>query len=203
MPFLKVTKKDFLLVTLIGFLVGILILPIAVNLGFRLSAFFIIGSIGGFTIFAPAALWFLYFLAEFKPIFAQFGRYAAVGTLNTLLDLSALNLLIFLSGQAAGIYFTLFKGLSFWVGMTNSYFWNKFWTFNSRTGASAYEYVRFGLFTFIGFLINVTTASLIVNLIGPIGGADPRLWANIAALSATGVSFLWNFLSYRYLVFRH
>lgn len=195
-------KRDFRFVTLIGFLVGILVLPIGKNLGFQISFVSASASIIGFTILAPIALWLLYFLSEFWKVLAQFGRYAAVGTLNVSLDLSVLNLLIYLTDAAGGIYFSVFKSVSFLVATTNSYFWNKFWTFQSQTPIDIKEYARFAAFTFIGLLINVTAASLINNFLGPVVALDPRLWANIAALLAVAVSFLWNFLSYRHLVFR-
>jgi putative flippase GtrA len=193
--------KDFLLVSIIGFLVGWLILPIAVNFNFKITPLFILGSVIGFTIFAPLMLAIIYGLSRFWPVLRQFGRFAAVGTLNTLLDISVLNLLIYFTGFAAGLYFSLFKAISFLVATTNSYFWNKFWTFQSKTLTNFAEYFRFAVFTFIGVLLNNGTASFLVNIVGPKANFSPIAWANLAALLAVAVSFLWNFCSYRYIIF--
>ncbi len=195
-------KKDYYLVTIIGFLVGWLVLLPAKNLGLTLSADLISASVIGFTLLAPIALFVLKKLSRFWAVFDQFGKFAAVGTLNTLLDLGVLNLLMFLTGFYSGFPFAGFKSVSFLVGTTNSYFWNKLWTFQSKLPVTVAEYIRFGLFTLVGALINVSVASLIVNVIGAPAGMDLKLWANLGALMAVFAGFLWNFLSYRNIVFK-
>lgn len=133
--------------------------------------------------------------------YAQFGRFVIVGALNTLVDLGVLNALMFFSGISSGIYFTLFKATSFLVAVTNSYIWNKRWTFKSLGKVSTREYVLFGIVSVVGMVINVTTASLIVNAVTPPYGIGLQLWANIGALLAIAVSFIWNFFGYRNIVF--
>ena len=195
-------KRDFFLVAIIGFLVGWLVLLPAKNLGLNITPFFIAASVVGFTIFAPIALFVLKLLSQFWKVLDQFGKFAAVGTLNTLIDLGILNLLILLTDISAGVYYGLFKAISFLAASTNSYFWNKFWTFGSRLPVTTSEYVRFLFFTLIGTLINVAVASFIVSIIGAPHGVSLKTWANIGAVLAVFVSFLWNFLSYRYVVFK-
>lgn len=134
--------------------------------------------------------------------FAQFGRFAMVGLLNTVIDLGVLNALMLLTGIASGIYFTVFKSISFLVAMTNSYIWNKRWTFKNLKPISLKEYLRFSLVSMVGMIINVTTASLVVNVITPLQGIEPKLWANIGALLAVGVTLIWNFFGYRNIVFK-
>jgi len=196
------SKKDFLLVTTIGFLVGWLILLPAKNIGISLTPLWIAVSVVGFTILAPIALFVLKLLGKMWSIFEQFGKFAAVGTLNTLIDLGILNLLILIFGVSAGLSFSAFKAVSFVFATTNSYFWNKFWTFESATKTSVKEYGHFFLLTLVGTLINVSVASFIVNGITTPAGVSPNLWANIGALLAVFVSFLWNFLSYKLVVFK-
>lgn len=195
-------KKDFYLVTIVGFLVGWLVLLPAKNLGMILSPGLISISVVGFSAFAPMALFTLKKLSHFWPVLDQFGKFAAVGTLNTLLDLGILNLLMSLSGFYAGISYVGFKAVSFILGTTNSYFWNKLWTFESKLPVTFSEYLRFGIFTFVGILINVGVASLIVNLVGAPDGFNPKVWANVGAVIAVLSAMFWNFLSYRNVVFK-
>lgn len=194
--------RDYQLVTIIGFLVGWLVLIPAKNLDFSLTPLAIVASVLGFTILGPVALFVLKALGKIWSVFEQFGKFAAVGTLNTLLDLGVLNLLILITGYFNGSYYVGFKAISFVIATTNSYFWNKFWTFGSKMPASFKEYFRFGIFTLVGALINVGVASLIVNVISIPAGIDPKLWANLGALIAVFVGMLWNFLSYKKLVFK-
>lgn len=195
-------KKDYFFVTIIGFLVGWLVLLPAKNIGFEISTLWVVISVLGFSCFAPIALFILKLLGKVWSVFEQFGKFAAVGTLNTLLDIGVLNLLMLLTEIAQGAYYSGFKAVSFLVATTNSYFWNKLWTFQSKSPVTVSEYIRFALFTLVGALINVSVASLVVNLIGAPSGFDPKLWANVGAIIAVAVSFLWNFLSYRNIVFK-
>jgi putative flippase GtrA len=196
------SKNDYWLVTIIGFLVGwLVLLPLknAFNIPFNLS---VVGlSVIGFTAFAPVALFLTKVVARWWPVFNQFGKFAAVGTLNTLLYLGVLNGLIFLTGIQRGPLFTLFAAISFLIATTNSYFWNKFWTFGNRLPVTIDEYVRFALFTLGGMIINASVASFVVNVLRKPEKINPAQWVNIGALTATAASFLWNFLSYKHFVF--
>lgn len=196
------SKRDFYLASIIGFLFGLLALLPAKNLGFNITPVFILISAVGFAFFSPLALFITYLFGRFFRPAYQFGKFAAVGALNTLIDLGVLNFLIILTDITGGIYFSVFKGISFLTAVTNSYFWNKFWTFGSRLPANIKEYARFGFFTAIGLLINVSTASFMVVVIGSFLNVNPKIWANVAALFATFVSLIWNFLAYKYIVFK-
>jgi len=190
--------KDFKLVTIIGLLVGALALMPAKNLGVEVTLPLVAASVVGFGVFAPIALAILKLLARKYPVFEQFGKFAAVGTLNTLIDLGVLNLLILISGLSSGLPYAGFKASSFVAGTTNSYFWNKFWTFGSKMPVTAKEYIRFAGFTLVGVAINVTVATSVVTFIGD-GG---KLFANIGALSGVFVALAWNFVSYKKFVFK-
>lgn len=191
-------NRDYKLVTVIGCLVGILVLMPAFNLGLSVTPIIAIISIVGFSSFAPFALFILKFLSRWFNPLEQFGKFAAVGTLNTLIDLGVLNLLIFLTGFAKGPFYALFKTISFFIATTNSYAWNKFWTFESRAPISGKEYLKFALFTFVGVVINVSIATGFVTFLGD----GSKLSANIGALIGVFAALMWNFLSYRNVVFK-
>ncbi|MBI2591812.1 MAG: GtrA family protein, partial [Candidatus Brennerbacteria bacterium] len=181
---------------------GVFLAPILFNIGFNLSVFFVFGLILGFSVLAPLALWLMYYLSRFLPFLRQFARFAAVGSLNFILYLSVLNFFIAWYGKTNGIHFIIFTSVAFLIVATNSYLWNKFWTFQSDTALCFGEYIKFAAFTLIGFLINVGTASFINNFIGPSYGISPKIWANISALIAVLTAFIWNFLGYKHVVFK-
>jgi putative flippase GtrA len=130
----------------------------------------------------------------------QFAKFAAVGSLNSFIYFGVLNLLIALTGIAKGAPYALFVLLGFLLSTTNSFFWNKFWTFHSGEKATAGQAASFYLIAAGGALLNTGAASVVVNYINHPGVSD-NLWANFGALIGIGVSFLWNFLGYKYFVF--
>jgi putative flippase GtrA len=87
--------------------------------------------------------------------------------------------------------------------MTNSFLWNKFWTFSQQESAKFKEELpRFLMVTLSGAAINIGIASLVVNIIGAPTGFSPKVWANLGAIVATLIGFLWNFLGYKFFAFR-
>ena len=137
------------------------------------------------------------FLGKWIGVFRQIGKFAVVGILNTVLDFAVLNTLISVSGISEGSMASAFKGVSFIIAVVNSYYWNKHWTFSFK-GKVEREFLQFLVVSLIGFGINVGVFSFVVNVLGS-GGP---LWANLGALAGTAVSFTWNFLGYKFIVFK-
>lgn len=156
-----------------------------------------------FPLMAVAGLWVTWLLGKRFLVIFQAGKFFLVGVIATIVDLLVLNVLILLSGIAAGSIFTLFKGISFLVGAAAKYVGSKLWTFE-RVGFQEVqkEVVRFYVVALIGLAINVAVASFIVNGVGPRFGLQQNIWANIGAVLAAFVSFVWNFLGSKYIVFK-
>ena len=132
----------------------------------------------------------------------QFIKFLLVGVLNTGIDFGVLNLLMFSTGITSGIYYSVFKAISFICSVTNSYIWNKRWTFKKGKSLEKKEFSKFFIISLMSFGVNICVASILVNIIGPIGGISPYVWANISALAAAGFTTLINFFGYKYLVFK-
>lgn len=153
-------------------------------------------------------LWILginlgYFLGQWRSFFNQFGKFAAIGFTNAAVDFGVLNLLIFYSGVSAGLLFPIFKGISFVVSATHSYFWNKYWSFKAvSTDVSGQEFFKFFSVTVGAFLINVSIASIIVNLIGPQFGLSGEAWANVGAVAGSALALIASFIGFKTVVFK-
>lgn len=139
----------------------------------------------------------------------QFLKFGVVGALNTLVDLGVFNLLIFLFGLVHGPLFVGFKAISFVVAVTNSYFMNKHLVFNTRGALNFTEKGRgaeFSLFlivSVVGLLLNVLV-SYVVFMAGKTLAPEVSyyLFANTGAILGSGVVMLWNFLGYKFFVFK-
>lgn len=152
---------------------------------------------------AATCLYITSLIGKKVPVIFQAGKFVTVGISNTLIDWGVLNLQILLTGITAGLFYPVFKGVSFLIAIINSFLWNKFWTFKKgETEKTGTEFLQFLIVSGIGLGINVGIASLAVNVIGPQGGISPKIWATVGALIATMFSMVWNFLGYKFIVFK-
>lgn len=201
---MKFSKKDLLSSLITGFYTGFI--------AWRIFGFLQIPSINGFSfawlmVFVPI-LWVLginlgYFLGKWFNFFNQFGKFAVIGFTNAAVDFGILNFLIFYSGSATGVLFSVFKGISFVVAAVHSYFWNKFWVFEAaKTGVSGREFFKFFSVTFIAILINVGAASIMVNVIGLQFGFSEEAWANISAIIGSAIALAVSFVGFKKAVFK-
>lgn len=142
------------------------------------------------------------YLLQKYPIILQFSKFVAVGFLNTAVDFIVLNILmkIFKTYKGGKIFFL--NVISFSVATINSYFWNKYWTFQDKSSDAAAQFSAFLLVSVCGAGINSLIVYLVTTKVGPRFGLSEKLWANFAKVLATGVSLIWNFIGYKIFVFR-
>jgi putative flippase GtrA len=140
----------------------------------------------------------------------QLSRFSVVGLVNTGIDLAVLNAETLLTGIKEGSGFAVQKGISFSVAATCSYFLNKYWTFEDTSGTEQRRKLsQFFMVSIMGAGINVSTATAVVTwvkvLVNPLLSTDlltDQLWVNVAALCGTGAGLFWNFLGYKFIVFK-
>ena len=214
-------KNDYTLAGITGFFTALFLLPVLTNL----EAVLPFGLPHGIILIIIPFLWVLgigfgRFSSRWIPIMAQIARYVAAGFLSFAIDFGILNTLIIFTGITAGGGFALIKSGGYVVANINAYLWNKYWVFkkydpNEPITASGIvkEYTTFLSVSIVGFVINVSIATLLVGDVsvlgvftipglGPQFGASPKLWANIASVIATAIAIIWNFTGYKFIVFK-
>lgn len=146
-------------------------------------------------------------ICEKYPIIGQFARFVVIGVLNTSIDLAVLNFLMFATGHSEGYYYSVFKAASFSAAVITSYFLNKHWAFGDKgKRKEIHKISQFMAVSIIGALINVGVASSVVLFLKPqlieILPFSNQLWGNIGALCGTAIGLIWNFLGYKFIVFK-
>jgi len=173
-------------------------------------------------VFPIGALGMIYIanvLSKKIAVLIQIAKCFLVGVLNTFIDFGVLGVfmwiifveqfsktremvVLFGSIEIDPLY-TVFKALSFSAASINAYFWNKYWTFKKRdTKPGAREFMKLYIVTGVGFFVNVGVAALIFKNIDPFFGLTGGAWGIFAAGMASFIAFIWNFIGYKFLVFK-
>jgi len=133
----------------------------------------------------------------------QVVKFGLIGILNTVIDFAVLNLLMWIFQIYSGRWIILFNVVAFTLAVTNSYFWNKLWTFKVKDRREvSEEFTKFIVISVIGALINSSIVYSVTKFVNPIGNFTPEIWANVAKLLATGIAMAWNFVGYKFWAFR-
>ena len=148
--------------------------------------------------------------SKIKVLINQFGKFFLVGIMNTLVDLIILNGETLLSGVKQGSGYAVQKGLSFLVAVTFSYFLNKNWTFgDSSKQEQGKKFSQFLFVSVIGMIINISVATVAVTYLKPVVNSilqlsflTDQLWVSLGALCGTFFGLIWNFIGYKFWVFK-
>jgi len=154
---------------------------------------------------------------KLKVLANQFGRFLIIGAMNTVIDVVALNLLMWQTGIYKGLGLIPLTAIAFTIAVINSFFWNKFWTFKAPAKVNSEissvdpgesirqtrkQFSQFILVTLIGLGINTGIVYGVTTFIPPMFGLNEVLWANLAKAISISISLVWNFTGYRMFVFK-
>ncbi|MFA7147412.1 MAG: glycosyltransferase [Syntrophomonadaceae bacterium] len=131
----------------------------------------------------------------------QIYKFVIVGLLNTIIDFTMFNLLVSTSGIRTGLGLVLINLIAILTSIVNSYVLNRTWTFKSPDLNYTTQLPKFLIASLIGMFINTATVGLFPLLLLP-GTVPSNLALNGIKLLAAILSASWNFISYRYWVFR-
>ncbi len=130
----------------------------------------------------------------------QFLRFCVVGTSNTAIDFAALNMLLWLYPTTNAWKILGYNSVAVLLGSTNSFFWNKYWTFRRRNPITPQEVYRF-------LVIAGGTTLMSDTLLWLLNGAFPRmmrgslLGANTSKLGAVIGTIFVSFFGMKLWVF--
>lgn len=198
-----ITKKDYYIGAVAGFLTAVFLLPVLYNLK-SLNAMTGIAVFICIPVLWAFGVWLGKFLGRWLKFFNQFGKYVAVGFLNTSVNFGILNILSIVTGTTEGISLGGISVPGFLLAATNSYFWNKFWVFKDTSGLNETilkDLPKFALVTLFGALLNSAMIVYLTTYMDPLFGMDKNAWLNAANAAASATVLLWNFLGYKFFAF--
>lgn len=189
-----------------GFLTGLFVLPILKNIKILQAGYVVAGLVVGVPILWLLALAVARFLSRWFGWVYQFAKFCIIGFLNASIDFGILNLLSLYTGLTSGFIIGGVNVPGVVVAVTNSYFWNKFWVFSHKRKEgepiSYSDFFTFIVVSAIGVAINSGAVIAVSTYIHPLFGFSAERWLNIAKVVASAIALLWNFLGYKFFVFK-
>lgn len=208
------TKRDIYLGLLAGLIIGLIALPVFKAAKESLYDQIAIFLVPFFLLAVPIGLVIASWISKKIAIVWQLSKFIVIGGMNTLIDLGVLSLVTFAFRSFFNIesktviifaitYYSIFKATSFIVANISSFYWNKYWTFQKDSGEkTGSEFLQFFLVSLVGFVINVVVASYVFKVIPPFAGMNSDQWGLIGAAAGAIVGLAWNFLGYKFIVFK-
>lgn len=152
----------------------------------------------------------------------QVGKFAIVGVINTLVDVVILNILVYLGFTAVFIIFQqeflIANVISVAVAIINSFILNKFWTFQANGESLYLQIIKFLVITIIGMFvfhqlifngiyyglpwISEFAVSIVHFLRLNSIFSDQFIALNFSKAIAIAASLIWNFIGYKFIVFK-
>lgn len=195
-------KKDFLLALLSGFFTGLFAVPTLYHVGIH-SIPVLLGVVSILPFLWVFGVWFGLFLSHWLPFMKQFGKFAAIGFLSAAIDFGVLNVISIISGVTKGVIVGGVNIPGFTLAVLNGYVWNKKWTFESHDGEPLFhDFLKFLAVTLGGLFINSSIVILATTYVAPQFGFSQEAWLNIAKVFANAFGLIWNFVGYKFVVFR-
>lgn len=147
---------------------------------------------------AVAGLWLFDLIGTKVPFVRQVGKFSLAGAFADVIDIKVFQLLFLFLPVPLFIKF-----ISSIVAILIKYWINKFWAFekNGITGLNK-EMIKFFIITIGGLLLNICVFYFFTQIIGPQFSLSTYLWVELSIiLSALGAA-IWNFLGYKFIVFK-
>lgn len=124
----------------------------------------------------------------------QLFKFAAVGCVNTLIDWAVYFIMLKLFPSESVIFYTVAKGFSYFCGILNSFFLNRFWTFRDNLHENERGmFAKFLVVNLVGLGFNSVSIYIFLNL---------EFKQTMALFMATIITFSFNFILNKLWVFR-
>lgn len=127
----------------------------------------------------------------------RFLKFATVGAIGMVVDLTVLNVM----HKLVGLPLLVANSISFTTAVASNFTWNRLWTFpESRQRPILSQLGQFALVNVLGLAINNLVLWVVFQLIK--GFVPDPLNYNLAKISAIGVVLFWNYFVNRFWTYR-
>jgi len=158
-----------------------------------------------FPILAVSGIWISYLIGKRFLVIYQLSKFLLIGAFFAIFDLIILNILLEYFGisQEEGVKYAIFVATSFVIATTVKYAADKYWAFEKASREQmGLEFGKFFVITLISGGIQVGVASLIFAFAPVLFGMTGLVAGNIGKIGGIVVASAWNFVGYKFIVFK-
>lgn len=195
-------KIDIILAVISGLGLAILFSWLAGGFGIQIKYLLLI-LVVLLPVLAVFGIWLCYLLGKKHLFVFQLGKFLLIGIFFALIDIAVLDVLLNVFNITSGTLYSVFVAMSFVLVTSVKYVADKYWAFEkTEKEKMGKEFIKFFIVTLISGGIQTWIASFLVNDVGPQFGASSLVWANVGKIAGVGVASVWNFLGYKFVVFK-
>lgn len=148
-------------------------------------------------------LWIAYLLGKKFPFIFQAAKFFLIGAFSAVVDIKIFQLSAWLFSLTIVVSPLIPKAISFLVATFVKYWGNKHWAFeNHQKENIKKEVLQFFAVTLIGLVLDVAAFYYFTKMMGPQFEIPVKVWTELSIVFAALAAAIWNFLGYKFLVFK-
>lgn len=158
-----------------------------------------------FPVLAVFAIWISYLIGKRFLVVYQLAKFLLIGAFFAIFDLIILNVLLEYFGisKEEALKYAVFVATSFVIATIVKYVADKYWAFEkSERRQMGLEFGKYFIITLISGGIQVGVASLIFAIVPSLFGMTGLVAGNVGKIGGIIVASTWNFLGYKFIVFK-
>ncbi|MFH1762263.1 MAG: GtrA family protein [bacterium] len=153
-------------------------------------------------LFSLFCLWLAFLIGKKFLFVYQAAKHLLIGALAAVVDIKIFQLSAWLFSMVIIINPLVSKGISFLVATLVKYWGNKHWAFEKHEKEGIKEMTQFFIVTFVGLGLDLAAFYYFIKIMGPQFQMPADVWTELSIILAAAVAFLWNFLGYKFIVFK-
>ena len=157
-----------------------------------------------FPVLAVLGVWISYLIGKRYLFVYQLAKFLLIGAFFSVFDLIIFNFLLGYFGISREeiVRYAVFVVISFTIVTVMKYLGDKYWAFEkSGMEKAGMEITTYFVITLISGVIQTASASFLFALIPSIFG-NAMVVGNIAKIGGIVIASIWNFLGYKFIVFK-
>ena len=157
-----------------------------------------------FPVLAVLGVWISYLIGKRYLFVYQLAKFLLIGAFFSVFDLIIFNFLLGYFGISREeiVRYAFFVVISFTIVTVIKYLGDKYWAFEkSGMEKAGMEITSYFVITLISGVIQTASASFLFALIPSIFG-NAMVVGNIAKIGGIVIASIWNFLGYKFIVFK-